>query len=189
MKHPTLAFSHRVQKSVLYICVSFSVLHIGLLLHLSKFHIYVLVYCNGLLFFFFFLRPTNFHNFHRSPRSLQLLQPTGYSAISPTQGAAMARASDLTWGSNQRPQKLPCVRIDIMRPPISTLAAGTRTKFTVLSGELSVQCQDLLGHPPPLDKLDASSAPQCPSPWTSHSKSCLNICTRPTLRWEPPKWC
>ena len=29
-KHPTLAFSHRAQKSVLYICVSFSVLHIGL---------------------------------------------------------------------------------------------------------------------------------------------------------------
>ena len=29
-KHPILAFSHRVQKSVLYICVSFSVLHIGL---------------------------------------------------------------------------------------------------------------------------------------------------------------
>ena len=29
-KHPTLAFSHRVQKSVLYICVSFSVLHLGL---------------------------------------------------------------------------------------------------------------------------------------------------------------
>ena len=29
-KHPTLNFSHRVQKSVLYICVSFSVLHIGL---------------------------------------------------------------------------------------------------------------------------------------------------------------
>ena len=29
-KHPTLTFSHRVQKSVLYICVSFSVLHIGL---------------------------------------------------------------------------------------------------------------------------------------------------------------
>ena len=29
-KHPTLAFSHRVQKSVLYICVSFSALHIGL---------------------------------------------------------------------------------------------------------------------------------------------------------------
>ena len=28
--HPTLTFSHRVQKSVLYICVSFSVLHIGL---------------------------------------------------------------------------------------------------------------------------------------------------------------
>ena len=29
-KCPTLAFSHRVQNSVLYICVSFSVLHIGL---------------------------------------------------------------------------------------------------------------------------------------------------------------
>ena len=27
--HPTLAFSHRVQKSVLYICVSFAILHIG----------------------------------------------------------------------------------------------------------------------------------------------------------------
>ena len=30
LKHTTLAFSHRVQKSVLYICVSFSVLHIEL---------------------------------------------------------------------------------------------------------------------------------------------------------------
>ena len=30
LKRPTLTFSHRVQKSVLYICVSFSVLHIGL---------------------------------------------------------------------------------------------------------------------------------------------------------------
>ena len=29
-KHPTLAFSHRVQKSVLYIRVSFSASHIGL---------------------------------------------------------------------------------------------------------------------------------------------------------------
>ena len=29
-EHPTLAFSHRIQKSVLYICISFSVLHIGL---------------------------------------------------------------------------------------------------------------------------------------------------------------
>ena len=27
--HPTLAFSHRVQKSVLYICVSFAVSHTG----------------------------------------------------------------------------------------------------------------------------------------------------------------
>ena len=31
-EYPTLAFSHRVPKSVLYICISFSVLHIGLLL-------------------------------------------------------------------------------------------------------------------------------------------------------------
>ena len=30
--HPTLTFSHRVQKSVLYICVSIAVLHIGSLL-------------------------------------------------------------------------------------------------------------------------------------------------------------
>ena len=28
--HPTLTLSHRVQKTVLYICVSFAVLHIGL---------------------------------------------------------------------------------------------------------------------------------------------------------------
>ena len=28
--HPTLSLSHRVQKSVLYICASFAVLHIGL---------------------------------------------------------------------------------------------------------------------------------------------------------------
>ena len=27
--HPTLTFSHRVQKSILYICVSFAILHIG----------------------------------------------------------------------------------------------------------------------------------------------------------------
>ena len=32
LKHPTLAFSHRVQKYVQYICDSFSVLHIALLL-------------------------------------------------------------------------------------------------------------------------------------------------------------
>ena len=30
--HPTLALSHRVQKTVLYICVSFAVSHTGLLL-------------------------------------------------------------------------------------------------------------------------------------------------------------
>ena len=30
--HPTLALSHKVQKTILYICVSFAVLHTGLLL-------------------------------------------------------------------------------------------------------------------------------------------------------------
>ena len=42
--HPTLAFSHRVQKSVLYICVSFAVSYHHY--HLSKFHIYALI-CIG----------------------------------------------------------------------------------------------------------------------------------------------
>ena len=39
--------SPRIQKSVLYICVSFAVLHTGLLLPSFKFHIYVLVNCIG----------------------------------------------------------------------------------------------------------------------------------------------
>ena len=83
-------------------------------------------------------RPIDFHYCHGSPRALQPLQPTGYSANSKPQRAATARASHLTWGSNQRPQKLPCVTIDITRAPISTLAAGTRRKCTVLSKELTV---------------------------------------------------
>ena len=45
--HPTLSLSHRVQNTVLYICVSFAVSHTGLSLPSSKFHIYVLVYCIG----------------------------------------------------------------------------------------------------------------------------------------------
>ena len=45
--HPTLTFSHRVQKSVLYIYVSFPVSHIGHHYYLSKSHIYVLIYCIG----------------------------------------------------------------------------------------------------------------------------------------------
>ena len=44
--HPTLTFYHRVQKSVLYICVSFAVSQ-GHHFHLSKFHIYALTYCIG----------------------------------------------------------------------------------------------------------------------------------------------
>ena len=39
------SLSHRVQKTVLYIRVSFAVLHTGL--SLPKFHIYALVYCIG----------------------------------------------------------------------------------------------------------------------------------------------
>ena len=45
--HPTLTFSQRVQKSVLYICVSFAVSHIGHCYHFSKFHIYALICCIG----------------------------------------------------------------------------------------------------------------------------------------------
>ena len=45
--HPTLALSHRVQNTVLYICVSFAVSLWGYCYHLSKFHIYALVYCIG----------------------------------------------------------------------------------------------------------------------------------------------
>ena len=52
--HPTLSLSHRVQKTVMYICVSFAVSYTGLSYHLSKFHMYALVYCIGVFFFFFF---------------------------------------------------------------------------------------------------------------------------------------
>ena len=46
--HPTLTLPHRVQKSVLYICVSFLLSCIqGCCYHLSKFHIYALIYCIG----------------------------------------------------------------------------------------------------------------------------------------------
>ena len=38
--HPTLALSHRVHKTVLYICVSFAVLHTGL--SLPSFNVYIL---------------------------------------------------------------------------------------------------------------------------------------------------
>ena len=45
--HPTLAFSHRVQKSVLYICISFTALHKWSSLPSSKFHIYASIFCIG----------------------------------------------------------------------------------------------------------------------------------------------
>ena len=45
--HPTLSLSHRVQKTV-YTSVSLLLSRIqGYRYHLSKFHIYVLVYCIG----------------------------------------------------------------------------------------------------------------------------------------------
>ena len=43
--HPT--FAHRVQNSVLYICVSFLSLILGYCYHHCKFHIYALIYCIG----------------------------------------------------------------------------------------------------------------------------------------------
>ena len=46
--HPPL---NRVQKTVLYICVSFAVSIQGCHYHLSKFHIYVLVYCIGVFLY------------------------------------------------------------------------------------------------------------------------------------------
>ena len=46
-------------------------------------------------------RPISFGPCQRSTRFLQLLQYTGHSGISPTQRAAMASASDLTWSSSQ----------------------------------------------------------------------------------------
>ena len=50
--HPTLSLSHRVQKTVLYICVSFAVLHTEVYhCHHSKFHIYTLVYCIGVFLY------------------------------------------------------------------------------------------------------------------------------------------
>ena len=42
--HLTLTFSHRDQRSVLYICVSLAAQHVGYWYQLSKFHIYVLTY-------------------------------------------------------------------------------------------------------------------------------------------------
>ena len=43
--HHTLTLSHRVQKTILYIFVTFAVSHKDYRCHLSKFHIYALVYC------------------------------------------------------------------------------------------------------------------------------------------------
>ena len=45
--HPALTLPHRVQKTVLYISVSFAVCTQGYCYRLSKFHIYALVYCIG----------------------------------------------------------------------------------------------------------------------------------------------
>ena len=48
LNHPTLSFSHILQKSVLYICLFCCLTYrAGHCYHLSKFHIYALVYCIG----------------------------------------------------------------------------------------------------------------------------------------------
>ena len=80
-------------------------------------------------------RPISFGPCQRSTRSLQLLQYTGHSGISPTQRAAMARASDLTWGSDQKPQKLLCFGFQSPLPQRAQLAAltGRNTPFPVKS--------------------------------------------------------
>ena len=46
LNYPTLAFSHRVQKSIPYICVSFVAASWDRLYHLSKFHIHMCVCVN-----------------------------------------------------------------------------------------------------------------------------------------------
>ena len=48
--HPTLSLSHRVRKTILYICVSCCLAYRVIIYHLSKFHTYVLV--TVLVFFF-----------------------------------------------------------------------------------------------------------------------------------------
>ena len=80
-------------------------------------------------------RPISFGPCQRSTRSLQLLQYTGHSGISPTPRAAMARASDLTWGSDQKPQKLLCFGFQSPLPKPAQLAAltGRNTPFPVKS--------------------------------------------------------
>ena len=80
-------------------------------------------------------RPISFGPCQLSTRSLQLLQYTGHSGISPTQRAAMARASDLTWGSDQKPQKLLCFGFQSPLPQRAQLAAltGRNTPFPVKS--------------------------------------------------------
>ena len=80
-------------------------------------------------------RPISFGPCQRSTRSLQLLQYTGHSGISPTQRAATAKASDLTWGSDQKPQKLLCFGFQSPLPQRAQLAAltGRNTPFPVKS--------------------------------------------------------
>ena len=65
--HPTLALSHRVQKTVLYTSVSLLLSRKqGYHYHLSKFHIYALVYCIGGFFLAYFTlyNRLQFHPLH-----------------------------------------------------------------------------------------------------------------------------
>ena len=69
-KHPTLAFSHRVQKSVLYICVSFSVLHLGLSLPSFK----ISYICVSILYWCFSFWLTSLFSFFFNTVELQKIE-------------------------------------------------------------------------------------------------------------------
>ena len=83
--HPTLSLSHRVQKTVLYICVSLLSRIQGYRYPLSKFHIYALVFCIG-IFLSGLLHSVNFIHLIRTPppvssTSLELIQMENSVAI------------------------------------------------------------------------------------------------------------
>ena len=105
-------------------------------------------------------RPISFGPCQRSTRSLQLLQYTGHSGISPTQRAAMARASDLTWGSDQKPQKLLCFGFQSPLPQRAQLAAltGRNTPFPVKSSRAQ---QGSTVTPATTGQAECLYAPQC----------------------------
>ena len=71
--HPTLSLSYRVQKTVLYICVSFAVSHTGLSL---KWILYIKLYKLSLKFFLYPINRYNqyFNSIHELQKELMTLQ-------------------------------------------------------------------------------------------------------------------